>query len=139
MVELQEFERTIDARILPGDAMADAYCEQMLSHCREAVGRVFVAEQNGTVVGFVAVVAREPFTSLDDPPGTYALVTDLAVLSNNRNRGIGRRLLEQAENFARAEGAAELRIGVLTQNTAARQLYLDAAFVPHLEILAKRL
>jgi ribosomal protein S18 acetylase RimI-like enzyme len=139
MVELQDFERTIDPRILPGDAMADAYCEQMHAHCREAVGRVFVAEQNGNVVGFVAVVAHEPFTSLDDPPGTYALITDLAVLSSNRNQGIGRRLLEQAEIFARSEGATELRIGVLTQNAAALGLYLDLAFAPHLEILAKRL
>lgn len=139
MVELQDFERTIDPRVRPGDAMADAYCEQMHAHCREAVGRVFVAEHNGSVVGFVAVVAHEPFTSLDDPPGTYALITDLAVLSSNRNQGIGRRLVEQAEIFARTAGATELRIGVLTQNTGARRLYLDAAFVPHLEVLTKPL
>jgi hypothetical protein len=29
---------------------------------------------------------REPFTELDDPPGTYALVTDLTVLATHRRQ-----------------------------------------------------
>jgi ribosomal protein S18 acetylase RimI-like enzyme len=91
------------------------------------------------VVGFVAVLAREPFTELDDPPGTYALVTDLVVLATHRGKGIGRRLLDRAEAYARDAGAAELRVGVLAKNTAARRLYLSRDFTPHLEVLAKRL
>src|SRR5688572_4123348 len=138
MIALQDFERTIDPRVLPGETIADAYCEQIHAHCHFAAGRVFVAEHAGAVVGFVAVLAHEPFTSLDDPPGTYALISDLVVLEQYRNQGIGRRLLERAEEYARAAGATELRIGVLTQNDAARRLYLDAAFVPHVEILIKR-
>jgi GNAT superfamily N-acetyltransferase len=138
VVALQEFERTIDPRILPGEEIADAYCEQIHSRCREADGRVFVAANDEAVVGFVAVLAHETFTALDDPPGTFALITDLVVLEPYRNRGIGRLLLERAESYARGAGARELRIGVLTHNTSARRLYLDAAFMPHLEILVKR-
>jgi len=47
-------------------------------------------------------------------------------------------MTQRAEEYARAAGATELRIGVLTQNDAARRLYHDAAFVPHVEILIKR-
>ena len=139
VVALQEFERTIDPGLRPGETMADAYCERMHARCGEAVGRIFVAELAGTVIGFVTVLAHEAFTDLDDPPGTYGLVTDLAVLPPHRKQGVGRRLLERAEDFAREAGATELRIGVLAQNTAARRLYLAAEFAPHLEILSKRL
>ena len=138
VVALQEFERTMDPRLRRGEAMADAYCEHVHARCREADGRVFVAEQDGAVVGFVAILGRETFTELDDPPGTYALITDLVVLSPYRRTGIGRQLLERAEAFAMAAGARELRIGVLAQNVMAQRLYLSAQFAPHLEIFSKR-
>jgi ribosomal protein S18 acetylase RimI-like enzyme len=139
IVELQEFERTIDPRLRSGESMADAYWEQLQARCAAKNGRVFVGEEGGSIVGFVAVLASEAFTELDDPPGHYAFVTDLVVLPPYRNRGVGRRLLDHAETFARSAGARELRIGVLARNVTARHLYLAAAFVPHLEILTKRL
>jgi ribosomal protein S18 acetylase RimI-like enzyme len=138
VVALQEFERTMDPRLRPGESMADAYCEQIHARCRDADGRIFVAEQNGIVVGFVAVLAHETFKELDEPAGSYAFISDLVVLAPYRRRGIGRKLLERAEAFARAEGARELRIGVLARNDQARRLYLAAEFTPHLEIFSKR-
>lgn len=139
VVALQDFERTIEPRLRPGGAVADGYLAQIHRRCREADGRIFVAEVEARVVGFVAVLAREPFTELDDPLGTYALVTDLIVMLPHREHGIGGLLLAAAEAFARQEGARELRIGVLSQNTAARRLYLNAAFVPYHETFTKRL
>jgi GNAT superfamily N-acetyltransferase len=94
---LQEFERLIDANLRPGDLMADEYCTKLQERCREASGQILVAEYDNDVVGFVAVLAREPSTELDDPPGTYALVTDLVVLATHRGKGIGRRLLDRAK------------------------------------------
>lgn len=124
--------------LLPGEEMADRYCERIHTRCREAHGKVYVAEEDSMVVGFTTVLAREPFTELDDPPGYYALITDLVVLEPYRGRGIGRRLLERAEAYAKQAGATELRIGVLAKNGAARRLYLDVGFQPHLELLNKR-
>ncbi|MGH7578094.1 MAG: GNAT family N-acetyltransferase [Longimicrobiales bacterium] len=138
VVQLQEYERTLEPRLRAGEIIADAYCEMIHVRCRRSRGCVFMADEAGTVVGFAAALAHVPFTELDDPPGTYALVTDLVVLPNYRGRGIGRRLLEHAESFVRAEGASELRIGVLASNEA-RRLYVARGFTPYLEILAKRL
>ncbi len=138
VVELQDFERTIDPRLRTGEAMADAYCQQMHDRCRRAEGRIFVAEREGAVVGFVTVFAREPFTELDEPPGTFAFIGALFVLAPHRKRGIGRALVAHAEAFARSMGARELRLGVLRANASARRLYLAADFLPHLEILTKR-
>jgi GNAT superfamily N-acetyltransferase len=139
IVALQEFERTLDPRIRPGETMAEGYFEQIRTRCRKAAGYIFVAELDSRVVGFVAVLTRESFTDLDDPPGTYALVTDLVVLTPHRRRGIGRQLLGRAEACARAAGATQLRIGVLAKNAGARRLYLEAQFAPHLEVFEKRL
>jgi GNAT superfamily N-acetyltransferase len=138
VVELQDFERAIDSRLRPGETMADAYLDRLRARCVEAAGRLFVAEQDGSVVGFVSIFSREPFTELDDPPGTYALISDLVVLPPFRGQGIGRQLLERAEAFARESDARELRIGVLAENRVARQIYLAAEFIPHVEILVKR-
>jgi ribosomal protein S18 acetylase RimI-like enzyme len=138
VVELQDFERALDSRLRPGETMADAYCERIHARCAESDGRVFVAEQDESVVGFVAVFSRESFTELDEPPGTYAFISDLVVLSPYRGRGIGRQLLQRAEAFAREADARELRIGVLAENLKARRMYLASEFVPHLEILVKR-
>lgn len=118
--------------------MTDEYCAVIQARCVEANGRVFVAEESGAVVGFVAVLAAQPFAEPDEPPGTYALVTDVVVLPPQRGRGIGSRLLQHAEAFVRAAGATELRIGVLVENLGARRLYLGSGFVPHQEMLVKR-
>ena len=138
VVVLQDAERAIDPLLLPGETMADRYCRRIHERCREAAGRVYVAEDGFAVVGFVTILAREPFVELDDPPGHYALISDLVVLDSHRGRGIGRQLLERAEAYAKQAGATELRIGVLTNNRAARRLYLETGFQPHLEVLTKR-
>jgi GNAT superfamily N-acetyltransferase len=138
VVALQEFERTIEPRLRTGEAMADAYCEQLLARRTTQQGIIFVAEIDGRVAGFVAIFAKVPYEDLDDPPGEYALISDLCVLEPYRRRGLGRRLIERAEAYAWASGAVELRIGVLAANEDARSLYRAAGFSPSLEILTKR-
>ena len=139
VVAQQEYERVIDSRLRPGEAMADEYCDYLHGRCREARGQILVADHDGEVAGFVCVLAEEKFTGLDDPPGSYALVTDLAVLDPYRRQGIGRLLLDAAESYALNAEATELRIAVLTRNAAARAFYLSKKFEPHLEILVKPL
>src|SRR5690606_16897764 len=97
VVELQEFERRIDPRLRPGEEMADAYWENMQRRCTEANGQVFVADDGGSVVGFVSVLAAEPFVEIDDPVGTHALITDIVVLPSHRGRRVGAELLQRAE------------------------------------------
>ncbi|HKW12705.1 MAG TPA: GNAT family N-acetyltransferase [Gemmatimonadaceae bacterium] len=119
--------------------MADAYLAQMHKYCREYGGAIFLAEDAGEVVGLVMVLSRVPFEQLDEPPGHYALVAELVVREGFRRRGIARALLDVAERHARDAGAPELRIDVLSENTAARQLYLREGFAPYKETLTKSL
>lgn len=139
IIELQDFERRIDPRLKPGESMARERLASIRERCRALHGVILVAEDDGAVAGFATVLTCVPFESLDEPPGTYALVADLMVRESFRQRGIGAGLLQAAERFARAAGATELRVGVLTRNRTAALLYRGAGFAPHEETLSKRL
>jgi ribosomal protein S18 acetylase RimI-like enzyme len=139
IVELQEFERRLDGRLRPGDAIAAEFLARMLARCRDYTGTILVAECAGLVAGFATVLARVPYEEIDDPAGEYALITDLVVREAFRRRGLGRALLREAERHARAAGATELRVGVLAANDSARRLYFRTGFAPYLETLTKRL
>ena len=139
VVELQEAERLIDERLRPGESMADEYLLDMHGRCRDNAGTILVADTGTGIVGLVMVLTRVPFTSLDDPPGDYALIADLVVCESHRGRGLGAALLDAAEQLARDAGAPELRIGVLTGNDSARRLYARRGFASYLETLSKGL
>jgi ribosomal protein S18 acetylase RimI-like enzyme len=137
IIELQDYERAIDDRLLEGRTMAKAYFRALELRCCEQKGAILVAQVGEQVAGFAAVQAQVPSTDLDEPPGTYALVSDLAVLKAHRGRGIGRALLEAAEVLARQHGAADVRIGALAGNTAAESLYRALGYRPYLQIFSK--
>jgi GNAT superfamily N-acetyltransferase len=69
----------------------------------------------------------------------YGLVTDLIVDEEWRGRGIGRRLLDEAERLARSEGLRRLAIGVLDANGAAARIYRAFGFDDYMRIMTKEL
>ena len=136
--ELQDVERGLEPVLPEGRAVADAYVEYMFARNAELDGAVFVAEEEGDVVGFICVWARVP---PEDPSEEHpaAHVSDLVVLPRFRRRGIGRALLARGEAYARERGAERLRIGVLARNQDARRLYLDSGFRDIFVLLIKAL
>ena len=139
ITELQDAERSIDGRLRSGRAIASDYLVTMRDECRLWAGQIFVLEVNDAVTGFTTVYTRVPFERLDEPPGDYAIVAELLVRRGYRRRGYARALLAHGERYAASRGATELRIGVLSDNTAARSLYLDYGFRPYIETLSKPL
>jgi GNAT superfamily N-acetyltransferase len=69
-----------------------------------AQDRIFVADMEGEVVGYVAL-HWIPFPMIQ---GWEAYVSDLLVSQSVRGAGIGRRLLETVESEARERGCARL-------------------------------
>ena len=139
IVELQEFERVLEPSLPHGEGMADAYLETIFERVAKHSGRVFVAEVERTVVGFVAILGRVEPEASDEEQTIHAYVSDLVVLPTYRNRGLGRRLLDAAEQFARALGTKRLDISVLSKNPAAARLYRDFGFGDFRIQMAKRL
>ena len=123
LIELQDFERTLDPRMPAGASIADEYVPYMIARCRECRGTILVAESGGQVAGFAAVLSKVRSEDLDDGDLEYGLVSEIVVARHFRGRGIGRSLLEAAEAYARENHARWLRIGVLAANQAADRLY----------------
>ncbi|MFW6040015.1 MAG: ribosomal protein S18-alanine N-acetyltransferase [Gemmatimonadota bacterium] len=79
---------------------------------------LLVAEQAGEVVGYAVL-----WFAADE-----AELGDMAVLPEERRRGLGRRLLDGALTEATRRGAKRLYLEVRESNTAARSLYRRAGF-----------
>ena len=128
LVELQDFERLLDPRLPPGSDIVDEYIPHMLDRCIRCQGKVLIAEVNGEVAGFATILTKVKSEELEDGDLEYGLVSDLMVLEKYRKQGLGRRLLEEAESYARANEVKWLRIGVLAGNQAADNLYSSMGF-----------
>lgn len=139
LIELQDFERTLEPALPAGDDMADAYLDILLKRCSGNSGNLFVTEVDQRVVGFVGVVVGKSPPEPDEEQSPYGYVSDLIVLSAYRGHGIGRALLERAESYARNRGVAVLRINVFGRNQAAARLYRDFGFNDYRIQLIKRL
>ena len=123
VIELQNFERGLDARLPGGEEIVDAYIPHMLRRCKESAGKILIAEVDGEVAGFALVLTGVKTGELEDGDLEFALVADLVVTRTHRRQGLGRKLIAHAEAHARKSGATHLRIGVLAANTGADRLY----------------
>jgi GNAT superfamily N-acetyltransferase len=128
VIELQDHERRIDARMPPGEKIVDAYLQEIFARCAAHAGRVLVAVVGNAIAGYVSILTRMQSDSLDDGHIEYGLIADLVVLEKYRNSGIGRQLIDAAEKCARSHNVRWLRICVLAENLTARQLYKRAGF-----------
>jgi ribosomal protein S18 acetylase RimI-like enzyme len=135
-IELQEFERQIEPRRIEGQIVAQKYLQHMFEKCAQTQGKIFVLEAHDKIAGFVSVWAKVKVNGLVNKESEVAYISDLIVIAAYRGQGWGRALLQRAEDYARAQGATILSIGVLAENIGARTLYKDFGFrEDHVELL----
>jgi ribosomal protein S18 acetylase RimI-like enzyme len=93
-----------------------------------ARGPVLVAEEEGEVVGVVALYepAAEGRVAARDGE---AELSRLAVSAGSRRRGIGARLVERCEELARAEGWQAIALWSRPWQTAAHSLYEARGYI----------
>lgn len=139
ILELQNFERTLELDRVEGAQMVARNREELLTIMRQNRGQIFVAEVHAEVIGFVCVRLEheedEYLSSLVD----YAYVSDLVVLPAHQGQGYGTALLQKAEEFARQQGMTILKIQVLVKNQQATSVYMHAGFRPYELTLLKPL
>lgn len=137
-VELQAWERQFEPSMPRPEEVADAYLADMLESYAASGGRVFVAERDGTIAGFVCLMAKVE-ADLDESLEPYSYVSDLLVRAAYRGRGIGRQLMAAAEAAAREAQTARLKVGVLAANKGAYEFYRTGGFREYAIQLVKNL
>ena len=85
---------------------------------RSKTGRVYVAEHEGEVVGWIQVVRMELLVS-----DVGAAIVGLVVDSTQRKLGIGRRLVQRAERWCREQGCQTVIVRSRAHRSAAHRFY----------------
>ena len=103
------------------------------AHLANADQALLVAEVDGDVVGLVRVQALERLEVPEVPalrPRRYAMVQELVVARSHQRRGIGTRLMREAERWARDRGVTEVGLSVYEFNQPALRLYSKLGYSP---------
>ena len=88
------------------------------------LGRLWVAHEGNTVVGYVAVALGFSF----EYRGREAFVDELLIAESHRGRGLGREALEIAEAYCREAGVKALHLEVERHRENALELYRRRGF-----------
>ena len=94
------------------------WVHESLANLADPDNGAFVAERNGDVVGFVCVSERRHFTGEVD---TY--IGELVVAKKAEGVGVGRALVEAAEDWGRSRGRKRVVVDTGAANAPARQFY----------------
>ena len=88
---------------------------------------IFLAEdENGAPAGFIHLQTQSDYFSGE----AHGYISDVAVAPDFEGRGVGRLLLETAEDWARSKGYSLLSLYVFAGNTRARQIYEKLGYRP---------
>jgi len=107
---------------------ATATLESERGEVAEHGGALVVAEEAGAVVGYLCWLVQDADPFVRAEVRGYGYVADLVVTEEQRGRGIGRRLLAEAEALTRRQGLKRLAIGVLCGNDGAIRTYRRFGF-----------
>jgi ribosomal protein S18 acetylase RimI-like enzyme len=114
--------------------------ERDRAHWGSGIGRAgyacYVAEEAGTVVGFVAAAVINETHSLLQP-ARIVRIGSVGVAAHMRGQGIGSALMRHAEIWASQVGASELRLNVWAFNEPALSMYRELGYELHSYNFAK--
>jgi ribosomal protein S18 acetylase RimI-like enzyme len=90
------------------------------------VDQVLLAEAAGESIGLLSL-RTVPYLDEDVP---YAEITELFVLAEQRDRGVARRLIDEAETVAHARGCTSIHVNAWHDNAEAQSTYRSAGYAP---------
>ena len=112
--------------LTPGEGAERGYASFLGSVLNSADGTVFVADGNGTILGYV-YAALEPL-SWKELRGPAGFIHDLAVSDEARRSGVGRELMQAAITWLRERGAPRVILWTAAPNEAAKTLFKSLGF-----------
>lgn len=84
---------------------------------------VYVASENNKVIGWIYL-----FKKFDLVTGMLFEIGGLVIDENYRNRGIGKKLVQEANNWCTSSGGSKLRVRSQLKRKDAHRFYLNLGF-----------
>jgi GNAT superfamily N-acetyltransferase len=140
--DLQEAECGMDSSRTHWADGGAAYTDWTLGEMAAYSGAAFMAEtEEGAPVGVVTCWRADDPADITVTPEArvHLYVSDLFVIESWRGRDVAGALLAAAEQHGRALGLAQMTIGLLAVNHAARRAYEKSGFADYEMLLRKRL
>jgi GNAT superfamily N-acetyltransferase len=135
----QRYEHAFEPNRRLDPAVAEEQLAFLLEGVAEHQGRVFVAEEDGRAIGWAVFVVGEAPVFVVEAERTHGYVAELFVDEAKRGRGVGRALIAACEEETRRAGLNQIKIGLLTANRRAAEVYAGAGFAPYASELRKYL
>ncbi len=116
--ELPEWRRAEDVDRTNNASLAEALEEP------DPGSAIFLAEEEGVPAGFIHLQTQTDYFTGEK----HGYISEVAVAPDFEGRGVGHRLLETAEDWARSKGYSLLTLYVFAGNAHARHIYEKSGF-----------
>jgi ribosomal protein S18 acetylase RimI-like enzyme len=136
----QLFEYAIEPNRRLDEPVAAEHFDKLTAHLNEYGGAMFVAEdESGALLGWSVVgeIKGEAFVVPEER--NFAYIFELFVAEGTRGQGVGRALIAQCEEWARARNYKSIQIGVLAGNARAAKIYRESGYADYAIELRKYL
>ncbi len=134
-VEQLREDRSADAE----DPAVHAYLEHIVQMQESGKGVILIAEQEKKVIGFVCLSGPASTTADKGNEGAFAFMSDLFVVPEHRNEGVGSLLVQKIEERARAMGADNVALRVAVDNAGSRHFYMKNQYQEKFVVMSKGL
>ena len=130
----------LHADLLPEFALAPAQEQSVRAHLAELLRddneRIFVAEENGALIGYINGAVRE------NPPvfteRHIGYIADAIVTARSRRRGVGEQLVQTMDAWFRERGVRIIHLGAATGNPIAQQFWRKMGFAEYMTQMRKQ-
>ena len=124
--QFREMSKLIPDFVKEGDQSVE-FLEKTIS---DDVSDILVYENDGIVVGFILLQAKERPVFDFMLPGKYCYIMDIIVTEAHRNKGFATVLMNSAKDWAKEQNCNFVNLDVLVNNHGAIKLYEKLGFTP---------
>ncbi len=143
LVELQQYVIEIDKYNLNIISVEyrEKYFNYMLEDCISQQGKVFVAEENNQIIGFISgfVQTYDERDKLDYLCPKKGIVAELIVSKKLRSKGCGQLLINRIEEYFKSIKCEYSQIDVFAYNEIAKSFYHKNNYEERMITLFKKL
>jgi ribosomal protein S18 acetylase RimI-like enzyme len=137
---IQEHERAAVPELKPGPEIGSLYARTLVRNVSNEDGCILMARARGQAIGFVCAWKEvDDDALLREEMRAHALISDIFVVEDWRQRGVAAGLLAAIEAAMLERGATQIRVCAKAANALATGCYNRAGYRPYEIIFWKSL